>query len=47
MEGAVNLFILDLTDWSVTQLTRGQWVDEAPTWGSDGRIYFTSDRDGC
>ncbi|HEX2250994.1 MAG TPA: hypothetical protein VHH32_11650 [Gemmatimonadales bacterium] len=46
MEGAVNLFILHLTDWSVTQVTRGEWVDEAPTWGSDGRIYFTSDRDG-
>ena len=46
LDGAVNLFILDLGTGTATQLTRGQWVDEAPTWGSDGRIYFTSDRDG-
>ena len=46
LEGAVNLFMLDLRTGSVSQLTRGHWVDEAPTWGPDGRIYFTSDRDG-
>ncbi|HET6837955.1 MAG TPA: hypothetical protein VFH24_07905, partial [Gemmatimonadales bacterium] len=45
-DGAVNLFMLDLSTGSVSQLTRGAWVDEAPTWGPDGRIYFTSDRDG-
>jgi len=46
LDGAVNLFVLDLVTGDVTQLTRGQWVDEAPTWGPDDRIYFTSDRDG-
>jgi WD40 repeat protein len=46
IEGAVNLFILDLTTGSVSQLTQGHWVDEAPTWGPDRRVYFTSDRDG-
>ena len=46
LEGAVNLFMLDLRTGSVSQLTRGQWVDEAPSWGPDGRVYFTSDRDG-
>jgi WD40-like Beta Propeller Repeat len=45
-DGAVNLFMLDLVTGDMRQLTRGQWVDEAPIWGSDGRIYFTSDRDG-
>jgi hypothetical protein len=46
LEGAVNLFSLDLTSGGVRQLTRGKWVDESPSWGPDGRIYFTSDRDG-
>jgi WD40-like Beta Propeller Repeat len=46
LEGAVNLFVLDVVTGDVTQLTRGHWVDEAPTWGADDRIYFTSDRDG-
>jgi hypothetical protein len=45
LEGAVNLFILDLASGGVSQLTRGSWVDEAPSWGPDGRVYFTSDRD--
>ena len=46
LDGAVNLFLLDLRSGGLTQLTRGKWVDEAPTWGPDNRIYFTSDRDG-
>jgi hypothetical protein len=46
IDGAVNLFTLDLRTGSVAQLTRGHWVDEAPSWAPDGRIYFTSDRDG-
>jgi WD40 repeat protein len=46
LQGAVNLFLLDLATGAIGQLTRGQWVDEAPSWGPDGRIYFTSDRDG-
>jgi hypothetical protein len=46
LEGAVNLFILDLRSGGLTQLTRGHWVDEAPTWGPDQRVYFSSDRDG-
>jgi hypothetical protein len=46
LEGAVNLFVLDVVTGDISQLTRGHWVDEAPTWGADDRIYFTSDRDG-
>ncbi|HEY8195391.1 MAG TPA: hypothetical protein VIG04_00325 [Gemmatimonadales bacterium] len=46
LEGAVNLFLLDLASREISQLTRGDWVDEAPSWGPDGRVYFTSDRDG-
>ncbi len=46
LEGAVNLFLLDLAGARTTQLTAGAWRDEVPSWGSDGRIYFTSDRDG-
>jgi hypothetical protein len=46
LEGAVNLFMLDLGSGAVSQLTRGKWVDEAPSWGPDGRVYFTSNRDG-
>jgi hypothetical protein len=46
LDGAVNLFVLDLVTGDITQLTRGHWVDEAPTWAADDRIYFTSDRDG-
>jgi hypothetical protein len=45
LEGAVNLFMLDMANGTVSQLTRGRWVDEAPSWGTDGRIYFTSNRD--
>jgi hypothetical protein len=46
LNGAVNLFLLDIITGAVTQLTRGAWVDEAPSWGPDGRVYFSSDRDG-
>ncbi len=46
INGAANLFLLDLPAAKTTQLTAGEWVDEAPAWGPDGRIYFTSDRDG-
>jgi hypothetical protein len=45
VEGAVNLFMLDLSTRTVSQITRGGWVDEAPSWGPDGRIYFASSRD--
>ena len=45
LEGAVNLFIMDMVTGAITQLTRGNSVDEAPTWGPDGRVYFTSSRD--
>jgi hypothetical protein len=44
--GAVNLFQIDLASARTTQLTAGAWKDEVPSWGPDGRIYFTSDRDG-
>ena len=45
LEGAVNLFIMDILSGTITQLTRANSVDEAPTWGPDGRVYFTSSRD--
>ncbi|HUR95338.1 MAG TPA: hypothetical protein VMY76_12185 [Gemmatimonadales bacterium] len=44
--GAANLFLLDIETGRTTQLTTGDWVDESPMWADDGRIYFTSDRDG-
>jgi hypothetical protein len=44
--GATNLFLLDLASGTTTQLTSGDWRDESPLWANDGRIYFTSDRDG-
>src|SRR5256885_12031456 len=43
--GAHNLFALDLASGAIRYLTYGDWRDEAPRWG-EGRIYFTSDRDG-
>ncbi len=46
IDGAANLFMLDFSTSRITQLTLGRWVDEVPSWGTDGRIYFTSDRDG-
>ncbi|HEU5049447.1 MAG TPA: hypothetical protein VFU00_03920, partial [Gemmatimonadales bacterium] len=45
LEGAVNLFLLDLAAGSLRPLSRGRWVDETPHWGPDGRVYFTSSRD--
>ena len=44
--GAVNLFLFDLESGATRQLTAGDWVDESPAWGPDGRVYFTSNRDG-
>jgi len=44
-DGAVNVFMLELATRQVRQLTSGAWVDETPSWGPDGRIYFTSSRD--
>ena len=46
LEGAGNLFILDVDSARISPLTAGKWKDESPSWGPDGRIYFTSDRDG-
>ncbi|HEY7614304.1 MAG TPA: hypothetical protein VH764_14975 [Gemmatimonadales bacterium] len=46
LEGAANLFLLKLDGGRVTPLTAGLWKDESPDWADDGRIYFTSDRDG-
>ncbi len=46
IHGASNLFLLDLRSSTITQLTSGPWRDESPIWSDDGRIYFSSDRDG-
>ena len=46
LKGAANLFLLSLDSVRVTPLTAGPWKDESPDWAKDGRIYFTSDRDG-
>jgi hypothetical protein len=46
IHGALNLFLLDLGTSSITQLTSGPWRDESPIWCDDGRIVFSSDRDG-
>ncbi len=44
--GAVNLFLLDLATGRIRQLTAGPWQDDSPVWGTDGRIWYTSSRDG-
>ncbi len=46
LEGAVNLFVLELESRTVRQLTYGHWVDETPRWLADDRILFSSSRDG-
>lgn len=46
LDGAVNLFVLDLGTLAVRQVTAGPWVDESPRWAPNGRIYFASSRDG-
>ena len=46
LEGAANLFLLHLDGARITPLTAGRWKDESPDWAENGRIYFTSDRDG-
>ena len=46
LEGAVNLFSLDLATGAIRQLTYGAWVDETPRWVDANRILFSSDRDG-
>ncbi len=46
LDGAVNLFVLDVETRDIRQLTAGHWVDETPFWSSNNRIYFTSSRDG-
>jgi hypothetical protein len=46
IHGAANLFLLDLGTSAITQLTSGPWRDESPVWAEDGRIIFSSDRDG-
>ncbi len=45
-DGAHNLFRLTVESGSIDYLTFGDWRDETPRWGSEGRIYFSSDRDG-
>ena len=46
LEGAANLFVLDLATGQSSQLTSGTGWMSRPLWAPDGRIYFTSDRDG-
>ena len=46
IHGAANLFVLDLQSSAITQLTFGPWRDESPVWSDQGRIVFSSDRDG-
>ncbi|MFQ5550919.1 MAG: ShlB/FhaC/HecB family hemolysin secretion/activation protein, partial [Gemmatimonadales bacterium] len=45
-EGGKNLFLLDLVTLRTRHLTYGAWVDQAPRWAANGRIYFSSDREG-
>ncbi|HEX4575208.1 MAG TPA: hypothetical protein VH158_08755 [Gemmatimonadales bacterium] len=44
--GARNLFKLDLATGAIRYLTYGDWHDDQPRWAPDGRVLFTSDRDG-
>lgn len=47
-EGVLNLFLYNLSDSTIHQLTEGKFHDSAPSWsnGHPDRIVFTSDRDG-
>ena len=44
---ARNLFKLDLVTGTIAYVTYGDWRDDQPRWAPDGRIFFTSDRDGA
>jgi hypothetical protein len=46
LDGARNLFVLDVATRDMRQLTSGPWADETPVWHEDERIYFASGRDG-
>lgn len=46
LDGAKNLFVMDLATKDIRQITYGMWVDETPVWAGSGRVYFASDRDG-
>jgi hypothetical protein len=46
LTGAMNLYRLELATGAIRPLTDGQWVDESPRWASNGRVYFSSSRDG-
>ena len=47
LDGAHNLFALDVATGAIRYLTYGDWRDEGPRWSAaTGRIYFASDRDG-
>jgi len=43
----VDIYVLDLNDLSVERLTTHESDDINPDWGSDGRIYFNSNRSGA
>ena len=43
----VDIYILDLGELSVERLTTQEGDDINPDWGTDGRIYFNSNRSGA
>jgi Tol biopolymer transport system component len=45
-DGGLNLYLLDLETGDFRYLTFGPWRDQGPRWAQNGRIYFSSDRDG-
>ncbi|HEX4633685.1 MAG TPA: hypothetical protein VH163_07635 [Gemmatimonadales bacterium] len=48
IDGARNLFTLDLASGAITYLTYGDWKDSGPRWDwSTDRIWFASDRGGA
>ena len=44
--GQRDIWILNLQRLTLTQLTHGPTEDGLPEWGTDGRVYFASDRSG-
>ena len=46
VDGASNLFVLDLATRAVRYLTYGDWHDQGPRWADTNHITFTSDRRG-
>ncbi|TVS05242.1 MAG: hypothetical protein EA423_06855 [Phycisphaerales bacterium] len=44
---SASLYMIDVNGSNLVRLTSGRTVDLMPAWGSDGTVYFSSDRGGA